>query len=139
MFAPVEKRGPTRNFNLVFEERDAEYVSLLEDDNWWEPSFLEEQLRALKGIPMLRLVVGNERIWRELQEGSWLDTGRTIWPFTDLRVQTLCVEECAGSARICNSSMLARVSRAAELHARHHPPSMSLSIFVSGRWLLLCC
>ena len=99
VFAPVERRGPTRNFNLVFEERDADYVSMLEDDNWWEPSFLEEQLRALRGHPAAPLVIGNERIWRELPDGGWLNTGRTIWPFTDLRVHNLRVEEICGSAR----------------------------------------
>lgn len=115
LFTPVEKRGPTRNFNLVFEERDADFVSLLEDDNWWEPSFLQEQLRALELHSDAALIVGNERLWQELPDGSWLDTGRTIWSFTDLRVHNLRIEEICGSARICNSSMLIRVDRAVEL------------------------
>ena len=115
LFSPIEKCGPTRNFNLVFEERDADYVSLLEDDNWWEPSFLEEQLRVLKKHPDAPLVVGNQRIWQELPDGSWLDTSQTIWPVSSLQVHNLSVEEICGSARICNSSMLIRVERAHEL------------------------
>ena len=115
LFSPIEKCGPTRNFNLVFEERDADYVSLLEDDNWWEPSFLEEQLRVLKKHPDAPLVVGNQRIWQELPDGSWLDTSQTIWPVSSLQVHNLSVEEICGSARICNSSMLIRVERACEL------------------------
>ena len=115
VFAPVEKRGPTRNFNLVFEERDADHVSLLEDDNWWEPSFLAEQLSSLELHPNSSLVVGNERIWRELAGRTWLDTGRTIRPISGLQVHDLSVEEICGSAHICNRSMLIRVERAREL------------------------
>ena len=115
LFTPVQKRGPTRNFNLVFEERDADYVALLEDDNWWEPSFLEEQVRALELHPDASLVVGNERIWQELPDGTWHDTGQTVWPFSDLRKHNLHIEEICGSALICNSSMLIRVGRASEL------------------------
>ena len=115
LFVPIEKRGPTRNFNLVFEERDADYVSLLEDDNWWEANFLEEQLRALERHSGAPLVIGNERIWQELPDGSWRDTGQTIWPFRDLRMHNLRVEEICGSALICDSSMLIRVGSAAEL------------------------
>ena len=110
MFAPVVRRGPTRNFNLVFDERDADYVSLLEDDNWWEPGFLEQQLFALEGAPDCLLVVANEQLWQELDDGGWLNTKLTIWPFADIRRHKFSVEEI-GSAKICNSAMLVRVRR----------------------------
>ena len=111
VFAPVVKRGPTRSFNLVFEEQNADYVSLLEDDNWWEPGFLEQQLRALESSPDCLLVVANERLWRESNDCGWLDTKLTIWPFADLRRHDFSRIEDLGTAKICNSAMLVRVVR----------------------------
>jgi hypothetical protein len=115
MFLPVAKRGATRNFNLAFQETKADFLSLLEDDNWWEPEFLAEQLRALQAHPDAPLVIGNERIWRELSGGGWSNTERTIWPFRDVRVHQIRVEDVCGSAKICNSSMLIRADRGCEL------------------------
>lgn len=115
LLEPVAKRGATRNFNLAFKEAAADYVSILEDDNWWEPTFLDSQLRALASDPDAPLVVGNELVWQELPDGNWRNTGRTIWPFRDVRTHRYRAEEVAGSARICNSSMLIRVSRAGAL------------------------
>lgn len=108
LFMPVEKRGGNRNFNLALQEANAEFVSILEDDNWWEPDFLEDQLRVLKAHPDAPLVVGNERIWQELPQGDWVNTERTIWPFADVRFHEIRVEDVCGSAKICNSSMLIR-------------------------------
>lgn len=115
MFMPVRKRGATRSFNLVFDEQDAEFVTLLEDDNWWEPAFLESQLDTLLAHREAPLVIGNERIWQEQPGGQWRDTGQMIWPeggatFYDLRIEDIC-----GSAKICNSSMLIRVTAARRL------------------------
>lgn len=108
LYQPLMKRGATRNFNLMFEEEGVPFVSLLEDDNWWEPTFLEEMLAALIGSPH-NLIVGNERIWRELPDGAWEDTGRTIFNFSEVRVSRLRIEDICGSARLCNSAMLVRV------------------------------
>ena len=115
LFMPVMKRGATCSFNLVFDEQDAEFIALLEDDNWWESTFLQSQLDALVSHPEAPLIVGNERVWQELPDGQWRDTGRTIWPedgvtFYDLRIEDIC-----GSAKICNSSMLIRASAARNL------------------------
>jgi glycosyltransferase involved in cell wall biosynthesis len=115
LFMPVEKRGGNRNFNLAFQEASAEYVSILEDDNWWEPNFLQEQLRVLGAHPDAPLVVSNERLWRELPQGGWKDTERTIWPFTDVRFHEIRVEDICGSAKICNSSMLIRAGNCSTL------------------------
>lgn len=109
VFTPVRKRGATENFNLVFQETQAQYVSLLEDDNWWEPSFLEEMLGLLKQHPDIPLIIGNERIWLERQDGSWHDTGCTIWPFKKAKLHQYRIEDICGSAKLCNSSFLARV------------------------------
>lgn len=115
LFKPVKKRGATRNFNLIFDEQEAEFVTLLEDDNWWEPVFLESQLNALIAYREAPLVVGNERIWQELPDGEWRDTGRTIWPEDDVAFYDFRIEDVCGSAKICNSSMLIRVTAAPHL------------------------
>jgi len=112
LFMPVMKRGATSNFNLAFDEQGAEFVSLLEDDNWWEPTFLESQMGALVTHYEAPLVVGNERIWQELPDGQWRDTGQTIWTEGDVTFRDLRIEDICGSANICNSSMLIRVTAA---------------------------
>lgn len=108
LFRPLAKRGATRNFNLMFRQTEVPFVSLLEDDNWWEPSFLTEMLHALTGTDH-DLIVGNERIWRELQDGGWADTGRTLVDFRDVRTSVLRIEDICGAARLCNSAMLVRI------------------------------
>jgi hypothetical protein len=115
MFAPMARRGATRNFNLMFSEPEASHVSLLEDDNWWEPGFLESMLAALSANRDHFIVVGNERIWRELPGGDWQDTGQTIWPFRDVREHRYRVKEICGSAKLVNSAMLARLTGDADL------------------------
>jgi glycosyltransferase involved in cell wall biosynthesis len=115
LFHPVQKRGATRSFNLVFQERDASFSALLEDDNWWEPTFLESQLRVLEDHPDSPIVVGNERIWKELPQDQWQDTGTTIWPFHDVRMHEMTLESLCGGSKLCNSSMLVRTSMAAQL------------------------
>jgi hypothetical protein len=108
MLTPVIKRGPARAFNEVFRARDCEFSALLEDDNWWEPQFLERMQQALKLSPHVDVACGNERIWKERADGRWEDTGRTIWSFSgEKEFNTDPVFAC-GSAKLCNSSMLVR-------------------------------
>lgn len=112
---PVERRGGTRNFNIAFGERDADFVALLEDDNWWEPTFIERQLEVLHAHPESPLVIGNERIWDELEDGQWRDTGKKVWPFDDVRFVELNVEKACGSAWLCNSSIVVRTGQFSNL------------------------
>lgn len=110
LFEPLQKRGATGSFALVFEEAEADFVALLEDDNWWEPEFLASQIGVLDKRPESNVVVGNERIWREESDGSWINTGRTIWSFGDIREHHFTLESICGSAIYCNSSALVRVT-----------------------------
>lgn len=107
LFEPVAKRGATRNFNLMFTDDTADYVALLEDDNWWEPDFLTEAVAALAEDGG-DLLVGNEQIWQELPQNGWRDTGQTLVPFRDTREQQFDLVGICGSARLCNSSMVVR-------------------------------
>jgi len=75
--------GPNRTFNLVFQPCAERYVCLLEDDNWWEPAFLETLTGLLDQNPTAQVAWCNLRLWCENADTTWSDTGRTQWPATD--------------------------------------------------------
>jgi glycosyltransferase involved in cell wall biosynthesis len=72
-------RGAVAAFNHVYRGGPEPYASLLEDDNWWDPTFLTEAVRAIAAVPTAAVVWANMRFWREEADGTWTDTGRTIW------------------------------------------------------------
>jgi hypothetical protein len=74
-----ENLGPIRTFNLAFRDVAEPFVSILEDDNWWEPSFLRVMLDLMRTYPHVRLAWANMRVWREGEDGSWIDTGKAFW------------------------------------------------------------
>lgn len=74
--------GAVRSFNYCFLAGPEPYISLLEDDNWWEPALLASLLEALSLFPTASLAWANMRVWQENQDSTWTDTGRTIWPST---------------------------------------------------------
>jgi hypothetical protein len=115
MSDPCIKRGGTGNFNHAFRPLAEPFASILEDDNWWEPGFLSSMREALGQHPEAQIAVGNEKLWFERKDGSWEDSGRTIWPETDgVRLFPWRMEDKLGSAKLCNSSMLWRTTNAAE-------------------------
>lgn len=105
---PVEKRGATASFNEVFGFKSCDYVSLLEDDNWWEPTFLATMVDAFYDFPDAVVAVGNEKIVEELEDGSWRDSNRILWPHRNIMSYVTTAEAACGTAKICNSSMLVR-------------------------------
>ena len=68
--------GGTATFNLFFRGCNEPFYTVLEDDNWWEPSFLEEMLRLAAQFPKTVIFSANMRLWRELPDGTFRDTGR---------------------------------------------------------------
>jgi len=80
--------GGTRTFNLVFAPVAERYVCLLEDDNWWEPAFLERLVGLADEHPDAGFVWCNMKIWQETTEGDWIATGKTtaeiMWPGYEL-------------------------------------------------------
>lgn len=79
-YVPHERNlGPTENFNHAFRPVREPFVSLLEDDNWWEPRLLERLLAAIAPHPSVTLAWGNSHLWRETETGEWQREG-TIWP-----------------------------------------------------------
>ena len=47
--------GATATFNLFYRATAEPYYALLEDDNWWAPTFLEQLLKAMEQYPSLPL------------------------------------------------------------------------------------
>jgi glycosyltransferase involved in cell wall biosynthesis len=85
--------GANRTFNLVFGPAAEPYVCLLEDDNWWQPDFLEKLVALADAHPEAGFVWSNQRIWQETPAGGWEDTGRTtaklLWPDLEFSGPTL--------------------------------------------------
>jgi hypothetical protein len=108
LFHPVMKRGASGSFNEVFKAEQCEFSTLLEDDNWWDSRFLEVMVSGLRAHPTVAVACGNERIWIEHADGSWLDSGKTVWPQGDDELFTTDLLTACGSAKLCNSSMLVR-------------------------------
>jgi glycosyltransferase involved in cell wall biosynthesis len=68
--------GANATFNLIYRPTAEEFYSLLEDDNWWEPEFLETMVGELRCRPDVAMAWCNQKIWEELPDGTWRDTGR---------------------------------------------------------------
>ena len=110
---PEIKRGGSANFNHAFQNTEERFATILEDDNWYEPNFLEAMLKALVADETAAVAVANEKIWVEAADGSWADTHKTIWPETSgIRRFSYQLKDKCGSAKICNSSMLWRTCTA---------------------------
>ena len=72
--------GGAATMNAFYAPAKEEFVSILEDDNWWEPGFLEEMVRAAESYPHVSVFWSNMRIWQEGPGGTFADTGKTIHP-----------------------------------------------------------
>jgi Glycosyl transferase family 2 len=72
--------GAIASFNLFFRPASEPYCALLEDDNWWEPRFLETMLNAMDRHPAATLGWCNQRVWLEQSDGSWSAAGRYVNP-----------------------------------------------------------
>ncbi len=72
--------GTTISFNLAFAGCPEKYASMLEDDNWWEPTFLEEMILIMDADDSLSIAWCNMHIWQENEDHSWSDTQTSIWP-----------------------------------------------------------
>ena len=84
IFKPVQNRGATANFKIAFESTSSDYVSVLEDDNWWEPDFLAEMIGALTSHGEADRAVANERIWRNRQKALGLIRSGQLCPLPTL-------------------------------------------------------
>ena len=75
--------GATATFNLFYRATAEPYYALLEDDNWWAPTFLEQMLKAMEQYPSVTLAWSNQCVWTEREDGTWEDSGRCVNPRDD--------------------------------------------------------
>lgn len=71
--------GAMRVFNWVFRPAEEEFVSLLEDDNWWEPTFLETMVNTLRSHPEVNVAWANMQFCQEQDNGVWEPLKNAIW------------------------------------------------------------
>jgi len=67
--------GPIETFNQFYRPTEEPFYGLLEDDNTWEPTFLETMLAAMDAHPEATLSWCNQRILKEKLDGSLCETG----------------------------------------------------------------
>ncbi len=118
--------GPTRTFNLMYRDGlDESYVSLLEDDNWWEPDFLKVMVLEMGNRPEIQVGWANMRIWEEQPDGGWRDTGRRVWNNLDTEESVLFhwpeTQQIQGALH-SNGAMLVRNDRISELQIPDSTP-----------------
>lgn len=77
------KIGVIESFNAAHEPAAEPFQSLLEDDNWWEPTFLEKMVALLDTRPELDLAWANMRYWHEQPDGTWQRDDRCVWNLTE--------------------------------------------------------
>jgi hypothetical protein len=75
-----ERLGGAAAMNAFYAPAAGGFISILEDDNWWEPPFLSCMLEAAGRHPHVSVFWANMRIWQEQKDGSFVPTGRTIYP-----------------------------------------------------------
>lgn len=71
--------GAVATFNIAFAGGPEPMASVLEDDNWWDPTLLQTLTNAIESQPTAALAWANMRLWEERVDGTWRDTGNTIW------------------------------------------------------------
>jgi Glycosyl transferase family 2 len=110
----AQNLGAVGSFNLAFQSVCEPYVSILEDDNWWEPDFLATMLRLMEQYPQVSVAWANMWLSQEMGDGTWQRNG-SIWPVTtEDEIQEFLPPD---ARQVCgalhsNGAMLVRVSEA---------------------------
>ena len=104
--------GGTGSFNLAFKGCEEKYATILEDDNWWEPTFLEEMIAIMDEKPELDIAWSNMRIWKEYANNQWEDTGKTVWPLNNDKAFNWPQPQHALGAIYSNGAMLYKGAKA---------------------------
>lgn len=71
--------GAVASFNHAFAAGPEPFAAILEDDNTWHPAFLAQAHAALLAQPDASAVFANLRLREEKPDGTWRETGHTIW------------------------------------------------------------
>jgi len=78
--------GPVKTFNMAFDSCSETYITLLEDDNWWQPDFLEIMIDIMETHKNVQVAWANMHLWQEETGNNWVDTNKTIWPVVDEKI-----------------------------------------------------
>lgn len=110
--------GATATFNLFFRRCEEPFMSILEDDNWWQPEFIREMLDEMDKCPEATIAWSNMRVWSEQGDGTWADTGAYTWPVVEgehaaRRIPWGNPKQAFGALH-SNGSMIARTHKAAD-------------------------
>jgi hypothetical protein len=70
--------GPVATFNLFYRPTSEPFVSILEDDNTWEPAFLDTMVKELEAHPEVTLAWCNQRIVLQKPDGHFEETDRCV-------------------------------------------------------------
>ncbi|MDB4927012.1 glycosyltransferase family 2 protein [Mucilaginibacter sp.] len=73
--------GAVATFNLMFEPAPDKYLCLLEDDNWWENTFLEDMIAAMEQHTFCSVAFAGINVWQEKEGHIWnkvSDTSRKM-------------------------------------------------------------
>lgn len=105
-----ENLGATRTFNLFFKSAREPFFALLEDDNWWQPEFLEMMISVISRYPQVQVAWANMRLWEERADGTWQETANNIWEvdWTEPRLMHWPDPRQMNGALHSNGAMLAR-------------------------------
>ncbi|HTJ78574.1 MAG TPA: glycosyltransferase family A protein [Rariglobus sp.] len=140
-----ENWGPVATFNHACSGSAEPFFSILEDDNWWQPTFLARLHAALLTNPESDLIWSNLCFWREEADGSWTDMHRTLWPEISSPLVKIALPQLIqfDGPLHSNGSMLVR-SSAAESGRLLVPSSLPFSAMENMRervfrspWLLI--
>jgi len=74
-----KRLGGAATMNAFYAPVVENFVSILEDDNWWEPQFLAEMVAAAERNPHATVFWANMKLWQEREDGSFADTGKTTY------------------------------------------------------------
>lgn len=77
--------GGAATINSFYAPAKEEFISILEDDNWWEPNFLEEMIKAADINKHVSIFWSNMKIWREKPDGSFVNTKQTTISESELK------------------------------------------------------
>ncbi len=64
--------GAVESFNLMFNPCKEEYIAMLEDDNWFEPTFIEEMVKSMETFEHIQVAFSNHFLWTEKNNNQWI-------------------------------------------------------------------
>ena len=100
--------GGTKAFNLVFRSVEEPYVTLLEDDNWWEPNYLRRLIEVMDQHPAVNVIGSNACRWRMESDATWTQLETFVPPTNEVKLCYWPVAYILTGNRLGNAALLCR-------------------------------